>query len=343
MFRSVAIMSRLSRAALIVAAVTWVMGGVGRAQEPRLDYFRIGTGSPVGTYFPVGELIGGLISLPPGAATCEAGGHCGVPGLIAVAQDSPGSVANVTEVAKGRYDSALAQADVINAAYFGEHSFAERGGHPDIRVIANLYTETVHLAVRKGAGIESVSDLRGKRVSVDTAQSGTQRNALLILNAFGLGRDKLKLAELNLEQAADQLLEGNLDAFFLVTGYPAGGITDLVSNEAIDLLPISGDVALKLQQDNPYFVASAIPADTYPGIEEIASLGIGAQWIVRSDHDEQRIYQITRALWHPTAREALDAGHTQARKIRPETSLHGVTVPLHAGALRYYLESGILE
>lgn len=336
-------MSRLSRAALVLVAVTCLMGGIGRAQEPRLDYFRIGTGSPVGTYFPVGEVLGGLISLPPGAVKCETGGHCGVPGLIAVAQDSPGSVANVTEVASGRYDSALAQADVINSAYFGEHSFAERGGHPDIRVIASLYTETVHLAVRQGAGIESVGDLRGKRVSVDTAQSGTKRNALLILDAFGLGRGQVKIVELNLEQASDQLLAGELDAFFLVTGYPASGIVDLTSNEAIDLLPISGDAAHKLQQDNPYFVASTIPADTYPGVEEIASLGIGAQWIVRSDHDEQRIYEITRALWHPTARETLDAAHPQARKIRPETALHGISVPLHAGALRYYLESGILE
>jgi len=343
MFRVVSFMSRLSQIILVVAAATWLMSSTASAQDPKLDYFRIGTGSPSGTYFPIGELLGGVISLPPGAAKCEPGGHCGVPGLIAVAQDSPGSIANVTEVASGRYGSALAQADVVHAAFYGKNSFAERGGHPDLRVIANLYTETLHLVVRKDAGIKSVGDLKGKRVSVDTLQSGTRRNALLVMDAFGIKTSDIELSEVNFEKASDLLVAGALDAFFLVTGYPARGIGDLANKDVIELVPISGKASETLRKQYPYFLTSTIPSEIYSGIGEVASLGIGAQWVVRSDHDEQKIYDITRALWHPTARETLDSGHPRAQSINVDTSLHGVTIPLHAGALRYYLESGVLE
>ncbi|HIF08862.1 MAG TPA: TAXI family TRAP transporter solute-binding subunit [Sneathiellales bacterium] len=343
MLSLVANMSRQFRFAVVLATSIGVACGSVRAQEPKLDYFRIGTGSPAGTYFPVGELLGGIISLPPGAAKCEPGGHCGVPGLIAVAQDSPGSVANVADVAGGRYDSALVQADVVHAAFYGENLFATHGGFPDLRVIANLYTETMHLVARKGANIASVGDLKGKRVSVDTPQSGTHRNAFLILEAFGIERTQISLSEVNFEQASDQLLAGKLDAFFLMTGFPASGISALMASDTVVIVPIKGKVADTLRREHPYFLTSAIPANTYANLDEVTSLGVGAQWVVRGDQSEQRVHDIARALWHPTARETLDAGHPRAHEISVETALHGVSIPLHAGALRFYLEAGILE
>ncbi|NQV19893.1 MAG: TAXI family TRAP transporter solute-binding subunit [Rhodospirillales bacterium] len=343
MFRSVVILSRFWLAALATVMIVAVAGGQAAAQDPALEYFRIGTGSAAGTYFPVGELLAGVISLPPGAAKCGPGGHCGVAGLIAVAQDSTGSVANVNGVASGRYDSALAQADVIHGAFFGTDPFTEDVSYPDIRVIANLYTEALHLVVRKDAGITSVADLKGKRVSVDTAQSGTWRDALLILEAFGIGRDDAEIVEVNFEQASDSLLAGDLDAYFLMTGFPASGVVDLAAKGAVNVVPITGAVIDRLRKRELYFRATTIPADAYEGIGEVATIGVGAQWIVRADHNEQRVYEITRALWHPTALEILKKGHPRARDIRVETALQGVTTPIHAGALRYYLEAGILE
>lgn len=343
MFRPVVILSRFWLLAFTMVMSVSVTGGPAAAQDPALDYFRIGTGSPAGTYFPVGELLAGVISLPPGAAKCEPGGHCGVAGLIAVAQDSAGSVANVSGVASGRYDSALVQADVLHAAFFGTEPFTEDAGHPNIRVIANLYTEALHLVVRKDAGITSVADLKGKRVSVDTAQSGTQRDALLLLEAFGIGSDDAEIIEVNFEQASDSLLAGDLDAYFLMTGFPASGVVDLAAKGVVNVVPITGAVIDRLRKQEPYFLATTIPADAYEGIGEIATVGVSAQWIVRADQDEQRVYEITRALWHPTAHEILKKGHPRARDIRAETALQGVTTPVHAGALRYYLEAGILE
>lgn len=324
-------------------AILCASAGTGAAQEPELNYFRIGTGSPAGTYFPVGELLGGIISLPPGAAKCEPGGHCGVAGLIALAQDSAGSIANVAGVVSGQYDSGLVQADVVNDAFFGTGTFAEEGSHPNIRVIANLYTEAVHLIVRKGAGIKSVAGLKGKRVSVDTPLSGTRRDALLILDHFGIGPGDAEIVEFNLEQASDALLAGELDAFFVVTGFPSRGVVALAVKGAIDIVPIDGKAADRLRERHPFLLAATIPEGSYQGIGQIATLGVGAQWIVRADQDEQRVFEMTRALWHPTARETLDNGHPSAREIRAETALHGVTTPIHAGALRYYLESGMLE
>lgn len=338
MFSTVVIVSRI--ALVCVAGLT--AGSAAVAQDPEVEYFHIGTGSPSGTYFEIGELLGGVISVPPGAAACGPGGHCGVKDMIALTKDSAGSVANISGIAEGRYDSALAQADVVEAAFFGHAPFADEP-HPDIRVIASLYTESVHLVVRKDAAISSVADLEGKRVSVDTAQSGTYRIAWLILDAFGIGRDQAEVVELNFEQASDRLAAGELDAYFLVTGFPSSGVAALAAKGGVDIVPIIGEPVKTLRRRQGYFVESTIPADTYEGIGEVTTLGIGAQWIVRADQDEQRIYEITRALWHPTARDMLAKGHQRAKDIQVETALHGVTIPIHAGALRYYLEAGILE
>ena len=312
------------------------------AQDPEVDYFRIGTGSPAGTYFEVGELLGGVISVPPGAASCGPGGHCGVKGMIALAKDSAGSVANISGIAAGQYDSVLAQANVVEAAFFGRGPFIDEP-HPNIRVIASLYTESVHLVVSKDAAISSVVDLKGKRVSVDTAQSGTYGDALLILDAFGIGRDQAEVVELDYEQASDRLAAGELDAYFLVTGFPSSGVAALAAKGGVDIVPITGEPVATLRKQQGYFVKSTIPAGTYEGIGEVTTLGIGAQWITRADHDEQRVYEIARALWHPTTREMLAKGHERAKDIQVEAALQGVTIPIHAGALRYYLEAGFLE
>ncbi len=321
--------------ALVLAA------GEGRAQD--LSYFRIATGSPAGTYFPVGKQLAGIITLPPGSNECGAGGRCGVPGMIAVAEASAGSVANVEGVAGGRFESALAQADIVHWGFHGESLFSDRAAYTNLRVIANLYPESIHLVVRKGAGIKSVNDLRGRRVSVDLDVSGSHFDAQLILEAHGIGPGDFTAFEVDPGAAADMMLEGTLDAYFFVAGVPAAGVADLAAQGAVELVNLSGPAIDRLRRRYNFLTGGVIPGDTYEGIGQVETLTVGAQWIVSSAADEQRVYEITRALWHPTTREILDQGHERARNIRLTTALTGVSIPLHAGALRYYLESGALE
>jgi len=161
-----------------------------RAQD--LTFVRIGTGSTGGTYFPIGGLIASAISNPPGSRACAEGGSCGVPGVIAVTQSTQGSVENVRAVAAGELDMALSQADVAFHAHFGNGVFAGDKRLPNLRAVANLYPEEVHIVVRSDSGIQSVTGLKGKRVSLGEKASGTLVVARLVLAAYGLNERNLK-------------------------------------------------------------------------------------------------------------------------------------------------------
>ena len=322
-------------AALAVATVATAP----RAQEG-LRHFRIATGPTAGTYFPIGALIAGIISGPEGGPACGDGGGCGVPGLISVAQATDGSVANLAAIAAGRFQSALAQADVVHWAYSGEGPLAGQGENTALRVIANLYPESVHLVARRGSGIAAVADLAGRAVSLDTAGSGTRADADIILAAFGLNKDDIKPIYASLDRAADMIEAGEIDAFFFVGGYPAPGVSALAALNLITLVPIDGPGAQALRESHPFFSPDRIPETAYAGVAGVETLSVGAQWVVGAAEPEELVYAIAAALWHPENRRLLDAGHAKARLIRPETALNGLTIPLHPGAARYYGELG---
>lgn len=332
-----------SLAGLAVAAIIAAASGADGSRAQELKFFRIGTGSTAGTYFPIGSLIASTISNPPGSRACDQGGSCGVPGLIAAAQATAGSVANIQAIAEGALESGLAQADVVHWAYFGEGIYRDKPRATSLRAIANLYPESVHLVVRKDAAITSVPELRGQRVSLDTPGAGTQVDAYLILEAYGLSDQDLHPVFANPGLAMDMMLEDKLEAFFFVGGYPAKAIAELAAAGKVELVPIAGPQADALRQRYSFFARDRIPSDVYQDIEGVETLSVGAQWVVGAEIDDELVYQITRSLWHPNSRLLLDGGHAKARLIRLETALDGVSIPLHPGAERYYREVGRID
>lgn len=314
---------------------------VSGAEAPR--FFRIGTGSTAGTYFPIGGLIAGAISNPPGSRECERGGSCGVPGMIAAAISTHGSVANVDSIAKGEMESGLSQADVAYWAYSGTGTFKKRGAVKNLRTIANLFPESLHLVTRRDLLAHSVAELRGKRISVDREGSGTRVDALMVLKAYGLGAHNTKLVSVAAGQAADMLRAGTLDGFFFVAGTPASAVVELADESLINLVPIAGAQAKKLSKKFPFFAPSVIRPGTYLNVGQTETLSVGAQWLVAAEVPEETVYEITRSLWHENTRGLLDDGHPKGQLIRLETALEGLGAPLHPGAARYYREIGLLR
>ncbi len=327
--------------AVAVGALPPLASLAGAAQ--RVLYHRIGTGSTAGTYFPIGGIIASAISKPPGSRDCEAGGSCGVPGLIAVAQSTAGSVENVMGIGEGTLESGLSQADISYWAYNGKGAFAKTGPIDKLRAVANLFPEAVHVVVRRDAGILSLADLRGKRVSLDREGSGTRVDALLILEAFGLGPGEVKAEALAAGDAADRLRAGELDAFIMVVGTPATAVVGLAEDSLITLLPIAGPEAQALREKYPFFRGDRIEAGTYFNVPATETISVGAQWLVSADLPEELVYGMTRALWHDNTRRLLDNGHPKGKAIQKISALNGLVVPLHPGARRYYSEAGMLQ
>ena len=317
--------------------------GIGTADAQEMRFFRIGTGGTGGTYYPIGGLIAHCISNPPGSRPCDKGGSCGVPGLVAIAQSANGSVANINAIRSGVLESGFSQSDVAYWAYTGTGIFEGKEAVKDLRALANLYPETIHLVARKGAGIKSVKDLRGKRVSLDEPGSGTLVDARIILDAYGLTEKDIQADYIKPNLAIGKIKDNHLDAFFIVAGYPTGSVVELTSSVGADLVPINGPEAEALIKKYGFFARDVIPAGTYEGIGETESISVGAQWVTSAKVDEDLIYQITKALWNEKSRKLLDKGHAKGRSITVETALDGVGIPLHPGAARYYREIGLLK
>ena len=313
-----------------------------RAEEAR--FVKIGTGSVTGTYYPVGTLIAGALSSAPGARACGPDTPCGVPNLILVVEASKGSVANVQAIQEGRLETGFAQSDVAYGAYSGTGVFAGQPPMPELRALASLYLESVHLLVTKESGIAGVADLRGRRVSLDAEGSGTLVDARLILAAWGLAPDDLQPVYAPLGRSIDLMATGELDALFLVAGYPAGAVSELVAAIGARLVPIVGPEVGALLQQHRFMTVDDIPGDVYAGIEVgTPTIGVAALWVVAASLDETLVYQITEALWQPATLAELAAGHPKGASVTLANALRGVAIPVHPGAGRYYREHGLTE
>ncbi len=316
---------------------------IGKAVSNELTFFTIGTGGTAYTYYPVGGMIANAISKPPGSRECGKGGSCGVDGLIASAVSSRGSVDNVNAIISGLRNSGFAQSDVAYWAYTGTGTMEGKEPAKDLRTIAALFQEHIHLVALKKSNINSVKDLKGKRVSLDEPGSGTYVDAKLILESNGLSTNDVKAEALKGKAATDALRNGKVDAIFVVAGYPTGAIVELASAVDIKLVPIDGAGAKALTSKYGFFSESPIPSGTYEGVNAVNTVAVGAQWFTSAKEDTDLIYKITKALWNKESRKLMDVGHAKGKTITPDTALSGVGVPLHPGAEKFYKEAGLIK
>jgi uncharacterized protein len=330
----------IARRSLLVGALA-LAGLPARGED--ITFFRIVTGGTVGTYFPIGGLIANALSNPPGSRPCEEGGSCGVPGLVATSVASNGSVANVSAIGSGAAQSGFVQSDIAYWAYSGTGIYDGRPKVDSLRAIANLFPESVHLVVRKGSGIKSVRDLRGKRVSLDEPGSGTLVDARLILAAYGIGERDVKAQYLPAQRVADSFREGALDAFFSVSGWPQSSIIDLATTVGIDLVPVDGPEAARLLKQYSFFSADEIPDEAYKGVSGVRTIGVHALWLTSVRQPAPLVYQLTATLWNASTRKLLDSGHVKGQVIRLQSALTGVGIPLHEGAEKFYKEQGMIK
>jgi len=309
-----------------------------------VSFFRIGTGGAAGTYFPIGDLIARSASDVPAGPRCEPAApasRCGIPGLIAVAQVSNGSVANVEALQQGNVEGALVQSDIAYWAYNGEAVFAGKPKYERLRFVANLYPEALHAVVRRAAGIKSIEDLKGHPVSLDEPGSGTLVTVRALLAAHGLAESGLRPEYVKPEIAMARLSAGSLDAFFILAGSPTKAVQEAANTGLIDLLPVRGAAATRLIERNPFLARGSIPAGSYTGISETETVTVGAQFLVRADLPDTLVTGLLENMWNSRGRALFAEGHPRGREIQLERALQGRGIPLHPGAAAFYRARGM--
>ncbi|CAN1560054.1 Imp TRAP-type uncharacterized transport system, periplasmic component [Rhabdaerophilaceae bacterium] len=316
------------RDALKGAAALAALGATTRGAFAQAKFFRIGTGGTGGTYYPIGGIIANAISGDKVNASAVA---------------TNGSVANVNAIIGGASESGFSQADVATWAYTGTGLYEGKPKVEELRAISNLYPETIHIVIKKGLGIKSPADIKGRRFSVDEPGSGSLVNARAILAAYGVGERDYRPEFIKPGPAIEKMKDGSLDGFFFTGGYPFGALAELGATHGFDLVAVDGPQAEALKKQFTFFADDVIPDNVYKDTKGVKSLAVGAQWVTSSKIDAELVYEVTKGLWSEKARAALDTGHAKGKAIVKASALAGLGIPLHAGAERFYKEAGLIK
>jgi TRAP transporter TAXI family solute receptor len=208
--------------------------------------------------------------------------------------------------------------------------------------VFTIYPELVHVVASQAAGVRSVRDLKGKRVVLGPQGSGTEQNALQVLEVHGLREADVRAERIDAAAAADQLKDGRVDAAFFTTGLGSAVIVDTFISGKTVLVPVGGAEGEALRKKYPYYTLEPIPANTYKGHErEVSTPAVMAMLVARADLPEDLVYKFTKAIFDNIAQ--FHAAHAAAKQLKLESALSGMPIPLHPGAAKFFKEKGVVR
>ena len=254
-------------------------------------------------------------------------------------KSTAGSAANLRLLSDNYIELGIAQADLIEDAYYGKGSF-HSGKYRGYKAVASLYPEACQIVVRKDSDITSLDDLEGKNVSVGEEESGTERNATQILEMCGLPDNLVNTKNLDYTDAADQLAEKKIDAFFCTAGICTTVIEELTKECDIRLLEIPESCRQKLKKAYSFYDDYVIPAGTYSGqTEDIQTISVQSVLLASSTLSEKTVQKLTASLFKHI--KDIQYSISINLQLTPQEAVKGITIPFHPGAETYYKLEGV--
>ena len=286
----------------------------------------IGTGGPTGTYFGFCNTIATILNEKMDVKL--------------TAMSSGASKANILDIDDGIVQMAIVQNDVMDYAYNGTSLFEADGAIKSFSTLGGVYAEICQVIARADSGIQSLADLKGKRVSVGDSGSGVEFNAQQMLGAYDITFDDIKKQNLSFQASADALKDNKIDAFFCTAGAPTVAITDLATSTGIVIVEIDDEHIKALQEDYAFYTEYVIPAGTYNGFDKDAkTVCVKATFIVSNSLSEDAVYALTKAIYENKD----EYTHDKAKEMSLEYAVSGISVPFHPGAERYFKEVGAIK
>jgi uncharacterized protein len=321
---------RKHRRVLILAAGLACAMSIGFPEARAQKTVTIGTAAVMGVYYPLGGAICRMVN----ATRKEHRIRCSV-------EPSEGSVANIKGVIAGDLDLGIAQSDTQYYALKGEGPFKDNP-QPALRALFTVYPEVFTLMARADANIRKLEDIRGKRIAIGTAGSGTRSTLELVLKSYGITMADLKSAVgLRFIELAPALCDNKIDAFVFVGGHPNAILSDASTSCATTVASVAGAPIDKLVASQPFYAKAEVPAKMYKGTDAAQpSFGTVATVVVSADMSDGTAYAITRAVFENFA--DFKKLHPAIANITKEGALRGETVPFHPGAVKYFKEVGLM-
>ncbi len=315
------------RSAPAVAAALALLAGPGQAEEKSIR-LSIVTGGTGGVYYPLG---GGLAALLSKA----------LPGVEATAEVTSASVDNVKLLGAGKADIGFSLSDTAADGYRGVGKFKEK---VPIRALAVLYANKSQWVTVQGTGIESMRDLKGRRIATGAPGSGTEIIALRMLEAYGLDPERdVKREKLSVAESVNAIKDRKIDAFFWSGGVPTAAVTDLAATPGmtIKLLDHADAIPAMARKYGPLYVKGIIPARSYPGqTKDVEVADVWNVLVVNEKMDERLAHDVVKVLFERKA--DLVAVHQEAEHLSLAAQYDGGSpIPFHPGAVRYFAEHGL--
>lgn len=319
-------------AALFAAAAIWVAGDA--VASPKLS-FSIVTGGTGGVWYPLGGAIGGVI-----------GKH--VPDTEATSEATTAAIDNMKLLGAGK--AGMAFAYDFHVVQSNEGKVWGIPKKQNIRLVMGFYEQPLHLVTKEGTGVQTIMDLKGKRVSTCAPNSGTEEQADYVLKALGIDWNKdFKREKLGASESVAALKDGKIDAFFWSGAVPTASIIDMATTPGAKmvLIPIGGDTADRIMKANPgVFHKTVFHKGVYNGVEkDVDTIAITAVLQAMDTFPEDKVYQILKAIFDHKA--DLAPVWKGANSLTPQKAVGQVTPEaiqyLHPGAKKYFKEVGALK
>lgn len=292
-------------------------GGGGDGAAPR-RFLSIGTGGTGGVYYPLGGALANRLSLADSSRQYTA-------------EVTGGSVENVNRIVAGQIDLGFTLSVTAYEAYHGGQDFAT----PDTNlvVVAPLYANLSHVLVPAGSKVQSLADVRGLRVSVGSAGSGTEQISRQLLEIYGITYDDIDPRFLSFSESASALADGAIDVALMSVGIPASAVLEATTTNHMRLIPIEADKVAELKARYPYYSAGVIPAGAYPGVDAPIPTAAMMNWLVADKNLDSDVVDALMNILGPD-RVSLEQVHDMAKQIDLE-SLRDAPIPLHPATSAY--------
>lgn len=309
---------------LAVFAMTAIMAPAPAMAKTR--FVSIGTGGTGGVYYPYG---GGVAEI----------WTKNVKGVKAVAEVTGASVENVKLCHKGETLFGEIMSDVAYQAYNGVDKFDKKP--QKILGMFVMYPNVFHVVGMKADKLVSVSDLKGKKVSVGAPGSGTEFMTDLVLQgALGIPYDSFNVFRLSFNENANGLKDGSIDVGIWCVAPPTSSIMDLSTTHDIDVIPFTEGELKKITEKYPFYSAYTLPANVYKGQDkEVLTPSVWNTFICNADLDVELVYSLTKTVFEN--QEYLIKIHPFAKETTPENAARHSVIPLHPGAIKYLKEKGV--
>jgi TRAP transporter TAXI family solute receptor len=302
------------------------------AEAGKTTFVTIGTGGITGVYYPTGGAIAKMVNKKRKEY-----------GIRATVESTGGSVFNINAIMSGDLDFGVAQSDRQYQAVKGIANWKDKGPQKDLRAVFSIHPETVDLIAAVDANINSLQDLKGKRVNIGNIGSGYRKNAIDALTANGLDYEKDFHAEsLKAAESPGLIQDGRLDAAFYTVGHPSGYYKEATAGKRkVKFVPITNIDSL-LEKYPYYAKAVTRVTELYPGAvndKDVPTFGVKATFVTSSKVPDEVVYAITKEVFDNF--ESFKKLHPAYAGLTKQNMLEGMSAPIHPGAMKYYKEVGL--